>query len=158
MNRILTFVVATLGLFACVWVSRVVLAAPIVEYFMPIKSVLAIALVAIVGGALPALLIGIAYGAIQDPPVYLKGLAVAFGASAIELVLASITVPWWSFRTWWVLPLEGATLVLCFPLIVWAVSCLVARVEAATRRGGGIILFAVVLLAVIGIALDQMGT
>lgn len=158
MNRILTCVVATLGLFACVWVSRVVLATPIVEYFMPIKSWLAIALVPIVGGALAALLIGICYGAIQDTPVYVKALAVAFGASVIELVLASITVPWWSFRTWWVLPLECVTLMVCFPLIAWAVSCLVAKVEPATRRGGGIILFAVVLLAVIGIALYQMGT
>jgi hypothetical protein len=144
--RILTYVAFAVGLFACVWVSRVVLATPFVEYFTPIATRSAIALVAIVAGVLPALAVGIAYGAFEGRPILWKAAAVAFGAGVIELALASAAVDWWAFITWFVLPLECLTLLLCFPVVAWAVSGLVARVEPAARRRGGIILFVFILL------------
>jgi hypothetical protein len=122
LRRILVYVVLTVALFACVWASRVFLSPQVVELLMPVASILAVVLVAILGGLLPALPLGIVYGLLAAPPVARKALGIAVGASVVELLLASVAVPWWSFFTWWVLPLECLTLVIFFPAAAWAAA------------------------------------
>lgn len=122
LRRTLVYVVLALALFACLWASRVFLAPQVVEFLMPIESILAVALVATLGGLLPALPFGIAYGLLAARPVTRKALGIAVGACVIELALASVAVPWWSFFSWWVLPLECLTLVIFFPAAAWAAA------------------------------------
>jgi hypothetical protein len=78
-----------------------------------------------------------------------KALAVAAGASALEIGLASATVEWWAFLTWWVLPLECATVMLSFPAAAWAGSELATRLPDTARRGWGIALFALVTIGAV---------
>jgi hypothetical protein len=118
----LIYVVLALALFGCVWASRVFLAPQVVELLMPEMGVLAVVLIAIFGGLVPALPLGIAYGLLAARPVARKALGIAVGAGVIELALASVAVPWWSFFTWWVLPLECLTLVIFFPAAAWAAA------------------------------------
>jgi hypothetical protein len=118
----LIYVVLALALFGCVWASRVFLAPQVVELLMPEMGVLAVVLIAILGGLVPALPLGIAYGLLAARPVARKALGIAVGAGVIELALASVAVPWWSFFTWWVLPLECLTLVIFFPAAAWAAA------------------------------------
>ena len=51
---------------------------------MPVASLLAIALVGVVGGLLPALPLAVAYGLMRAPPVVPAALVVASTASALE--------------------------------------------------------------------------
>jgi hypothetical protein len=153
MNRLLralAYVVLTLVLFVSLWMSRVFLAVPVVSLFLQETSPLAIALVAAAGALLPGVLLGFAYGLIPERPVLRRALAIALGAGAIELVLASLTVNWWEFVTWWVLPLEWATLVVCFPAAAWAGSAAGARIRPVVRRRGGIALFTLLALGIAG--------
>jgi hypothetical protein len=114
--------VLALALFACVWASRVFLAPQVVELLLPEAGILAVMLIATLGGLMPALPLGIAYGLLAARPVARKALGIAVGACVVELALASVAVPWWSFFTWWVLPLECLTLVVFFPAAAWAAA------------------------------------
>ena len=119
----LVYVVLTLGLFACMYASRVFLAAPIVEWLMPEPSFRRIVVVAVVDGLLPALPLGIAYGLLASGSVAWKAAGIALGASVVELSLAAWQLPWWLLpHTWWVLPLECLTLVIFFPAAAWAAA------------------------------------
>ena len=147
--RLLAYLVFTLALFACVWVSRVFVAAPLAALMIPLESLGAIALVAIFGGLLPGVALGLAFGLIVERPVVRKALAVAAGASVLELGLASATVDWWAFLTWWVLPLECVTLLLAFPAAASMSSRLAASMSEAARRGCGIAIFALVTMGAV---------
>lgn len=145
------YVLPALALFACVWVSRVFAAAELVALVMPLASLLAIALVGVVGGLLPALPLGLAYGLMQERPVMLAALVVALIAAALELVFASISVPWWAFVSWFVLPLECIALVVFFPAAAWIGSHLLTSQPSAVRRRIGFIVFAALALGAISL-------
>jgi len=147
--RLLAYLAFAFALFACVWVSRVFFAAPVAELIMPLESLAAIALVAILGGLLPSLMLGVCYGLIVARPIVRKAFAVAAGASILELGLASATVEWWAFLTWWVLPLECITVLLSFPAAAWAGSEIATRLPDTARRGWGIALFALVTIGAV---------
>jgi hypothetical protein len=140
--RLLAYIAFAFALFACVWATRVFIAAPLAALVIPLESLGAIALVAVLGGLLPALVLGSAYGLVVARPVVRKAFAVAAGASVLELGLASATVEWWAFLTWWVLPLECVSLLLSFPAAAWISSRLAAPMPQATRRGCGIAIYA----------------
>ena len=148
--RVIAYVVLTLVLFVSLWMSRVFLAVPVVSLLLQETSPLAIALVSAAGALLPGVLLGFAYGLIPERPVVRRALAIALGAGAVELALASLFVNWWEFVTWWVLPLEWATLVVCFPAAAWAGSAAGARIRPAVRRRGGIALFTLLTLGITG--------
>lgn len=122
LRRLSLYVLLVLALFACMWASRVFLAPWIVELLITETTVLGVVLIALLGGLIPALPLGFAYGLLAAPPVTWKALRIALGACAIELALASLAVPWWAFFTWWVLPLECLTLVVFFPAAAWAAA------------------------------------
>ena len=147
--RLLAYLAFTLALFACVWVSRVFVAAPLTALMIPLESLGAIALVAIFGGLLPGVVLGFAFGLVVEHPVVRKALVVAAGASVLELGLASATVDWWAFLTWWVLPLECITVLLSFPAAAWAGSEIATRLPDTARRGWGIALFALVTIGAV---------
>lgn len=149
LKRMLTYVVLVMALFACVWVSRVFLALPLVSLIMTPSGVQAIAGVAIIGGLLPGLLLGFAYGLIRARPIFWSAFAVALGACVVELALATLTVNWWEFVTWWVLPLECAALMVSFPAAAWVSSRLAANSQPTLRRRCGIAVFALLTLGAV---------
>src|SRR5215467_4249238 len=146
LKRASVFVVLVMALFACVWVSRVFLGLPVVSLIMTPSGVQAIAGVAIVGGLLPGLLLGFAYGLMKARPIFWSAFAVALGACIVELVVATLTVNWWEFVTWWVLPLECVALMVSFPAAAWVSSRLAANARPARRRRCGIAVFALLTL------------
>jgi hypothetical protein len=148
LKRPLAHVVLTLALFACLWVSRVFLSARLVGLVIPEANLWTIALVAALGALLPGVPLGLAYGLIKARPILGSALAIAAGASVLELALASWSVAWWSFVTWWVLPLECVTLMVCFPAAAWAGSALASGVRPVVRRRFGITLFALLALGI----------
>jgi hypothetical protein len=135
-----------LALFVCVWVSRVFLAGEIVGSFMPLAGFAAVAWIAVVGALLPALPLGFAYGLMRTHTVLAGAIVVAVLACAFELAAASVAVPWWRFVTWWVLPLECATVLLFFVFVAWASSQSLQRVLPSLRFRVGVSMF--VLLTV----------
>ena len=146
LKRASVFVVLVMALFACVWVSRVFLGLPVVSLIMTPSGVQAIAGVAIVGGLLPGLLLGFAYGLFSARPIFWSAFAVALGACIVELVVATLSVNWWEFVTWWVLPLECVALMVSFPAAAWVSSRLAANARPALRRRCGIAVFALLTL------------
>ena len=135
-----------LALFICVWVSRVFLAGEVVGSVMALTGRTAIAWIAVVGGLLPAVPLGLAYGFLRTRKVLIGALVVAALACVFELAVASVAVPWWTFATWWVLPLECLTILLFFALTALAGSQFAQRVFPAARVGVGVGMF--VLLTV----------
>jgi hypothetical protein len=135
-----------LALFTCIWVSRVFLAGEVVGSFMPLAGRTAIASIAVVGGLLPALPLGLAYGFLRTRNVLAGAIVVAVLACVFELAAASVAVPWWTFVTWWVLPLECFTVLLFFVLTARAGSQLLQRVPPVVRFRVGVSMF--VLLTV----------
>jgi hypothetical protein len=146
-KRALVWFVFSAVLFACVWLSRVFLAGRIVALFVSEANLTAIALVAAASALTPGLTLGFAYGLIHERPVLGRAFTVALGASVIELALATLSVNWWEFVSWWVLPLECAVLVICFPAAAWAGSTIGARMPA-TRRSVGVALFVLLALGI----------
>jgi uncharacterized membrane protein YfcA len=67
----------------------------------------------------------------------------------LELAFASISVPWWSFVSWFVLPLECITLVVFFPAAAWIGSRLLVKKPPDVRRRVGLVMFAVLTLCAI---------
>jgi hypothetical protein len=130
-----------LALFTCVWVSRIFLAGEVVGSFMPLAGRTAIAWIAVVGGLLPALPLGLAYGFLRIRNVLAGAIVVAVLACVFELASASVAVPWWTFVTWWVLPLECLTVLLFFVLAALAGSQLLRRVLPVVRFRIGVGLF-----------------
>src|SRR5437762_6002436 len=114
LKRALVFGLPAMALFICVWTTRVFLAVEVVALFMPMAGLLAIAAVAAVGGLLPSIPLGLAYGLIRPRPILSSAFMIALAACALELAFASLTVPWWSFVTWWVLPTECLVVAIVF--------------------------------------------
>ena len=146
MKQTLASLTLALALFSCVWVSRVFLAGELVGSFMALAGRTAIALIAVVGGLLPAVPLGLAYGFLRTRNVLVGALVVAALACVFELALASVAVPWWTFATWWVLPLECLTVLPFFALAALAGSQIAQRVLPTARVGVGVGMF--VLLTV----------
>ena len=132
LKRLFLYLVLVLALFACMWASRVFLAPWIVELLITETTELGVVLIAILGGLIPALPLGFGYGLLAAPSAVHKAIRIALGASVVELALASLSVPWWLFFTWWVLPLECLTLVVFFPAAAW-VAARWRRAPAATN-------------------------
>jgi len=149
LKRMLTYVALVMALFVCVWVSRVFLAAPLIGLVVPLSGLRAVVAIAVVAGLLPGLLLGFAYGLIQSRPVFWSAFAVALGASVVELALATLTVNWWEFVSWWVLPLECAALMVSFPAAAWISSGLAAKARPAVRRRWGIAVLALLTLGAV---------
>ena len=146
MMQALASLALALALFVCIWVSRVFLAGTVVGSVMPLVGVAAVAWIAVVGGLLPALPLGFAYGLMGNRNVLAGAIVVAVLACAFELAAASAAVPWWTFVTWWVLPLECVTVLLVFVFAAWAGSQSLQRVLPAVRFRIGVAMF--VLLTV----------
>jgi hypothetical protein len=144
-KRALASLALALALFICVWVSRIFLAGEIVGWFMPLAGRAAIAWIAVVGGLLPALPLGLAYGFLRTRKVLAGAIVVAVLACIFELAVSSVAVPWWLFVTWWVLPLECLAVLLFFVLAALAGSRWSQRAFPAVRVRLGVATF--VLLA-----------
>jgi hypothetical protein len=150
LKRALVYALPALALFICVWTTRVFLAVELVALFMPMAGLLAIAAVAVVGGLLPSIPLGLAYGLIRPRPILSSAFMIALSACAIELAFASLTVPWWSFLTWWVLPTECVVVAIVFPMAAWIGSHLFSSADPVRRRRVGASVF--VLLALCALA------
>lgn len=129
-GRWIVFTVSALMLFACVWLTRVFLATELVAQWRTLTGLKAIAAVAVISGLLPAVVLGIVYGALIRAPAFRRALAVAAAACVLELGFASLSVPWWLFITWWVLPVECLVVLLVFPSAAW----LGARLRSGRAR------------------------
>ena len=145
LKRALVYGLPALALFICVWTTRVFLAVDIVALFIPMAGLRAIAAVAVVGGLLPSIPLGFAYGLIRPRPILASAFSVALTACVLELAFASLTVPWWSFLTWWVLPTECVVVAIVFPTSAWIGTCLFVNSNPVRRRHVGTSIF--VLLA-----------
>lgn len=146
LKRALAFGLPALALFICVWATRVFLAVGIVALFMRVAGLSAIAAVAIVSGLLPSIPLGFAYGLIRPRPILASAFAIALTACVLELAFASLTVPWWSFLTWWVLPTECVVVAIVFPTSAWIGSCLFVNNNPVRRRRAGASVFVVLAL------------
>jgi len=146
LKQALATVALALGLFLCVWVTRVFLAGEIVGPLMHLTVRAAIVGIALIGGALPSLPLGLAYGLMRSRNTAAGALVVAVLACAPELGISTASVPWWKFRTWWVLPLESLTVLVVFVLAAILGARLRKPLEPRFRVGLGVGLF--VLLTV----------
>jgi hypothetical protein len=149
LQRFLTYALPALSLFVCVWVTRVFLAVDLVALVMPMAGLKAIAAVALVGGLLPSLPLGFGYGLLHRRPVLAASFVVALVASLLELAFASLTVPWWSFLTWWVLPVECAVVLVSFPAAAALGERCARGAHPDFRRRAGIVVFIVITLCAI---------
>lgn len=146
LQRFLLFALPALALFACVWVTRVFIAADVVALGLRMTGIKSIAAVAVVGGLLPSLPLGFAFGLLVGRPVAKRALAVALAACVIELAFASLTVPWWAFFTWWVLPIECVVVLLVFPVAAGIGAVAFAKTAARVRLRAGATIFGVLTL------------
>jgi len=146
LQRFLLFALPALALFACVWVTRVFVAADVVALGLRMTGLKSIAAVAVVGGLLPSLPLGFAFGLLVGRPVAKRALAVAFAACVIELAFASLTVPWWAFFTWWVLPIECVIVLLVFPAAAGIGAMAFGKTAARMRLRAGATIFGVLTL------------
>jgi hypothetical protein len=145
-KRVLTSLALALALFICIWVSRVFFTGQILGPLMPMTTLREIAWRAMIGGAIPALPLGFGYGLMRHRNVLVGATVVALLACAIELVTSSASVPWWKFKTWWVLPLECISVAVLFVAAALVGSRSLRRVAPHVRSRLGAALF--VLLTV----------
>lgn len=148
-RRFLLLGLPMLALFACVWVARVFIAVDVVTRVLHMTGLKSIAAVAVVGALLPSLPLGLAYGLLRPRPIAAVALYVALGACILELAFASLTVPWWSFFTWWVLPLECAVVLIIFPLASMIGARCAPRADPRLRRRVGAVIFGVLALCAV---------
>lgn len=149
-KRTLASLALALVLFICVWVCRVFFAGEVVGSFAHLTGRAAIAGIAIIGGALPALPLGFAYGLMRARDILAGAIVVALLAGAFELATSSVAIAWWKFVTWWVLPLESLTVLVVFVIGALAGSRSLRRVLPGLRfrLGVGIfVLFAVGMIS-----------
>ena len=151
-KRVLVWLEFTLALFGCIYLARAFVSGRIVALVVTEANLTAIALVAAVSALVPGVPLGIAYGVTLPRPILGRALTVAVGASVLELAFATYSVNWWEFVSWWVLPLECATLVVCFPAAAWAGSVVARRMDPAVSRRAGITLFALLALGIAAFA------
>jgi len=135
------------ALFVCVWVSRVFFAGNVLGPLLPLTGLTAIACITIIGGALPTLPLGIAYGLMPRRNVLAGAIVVAVLACAFELATSSASIAWWNFKTWWVLPLECLTVLVVFVVAALLGSRLLQRVGPRIRVRIGVGIFALIVIA-----------
>jgi hypothetical protein len=128
------------ALFICVWVSRVFFTGQILGPLLPMTTLREIAWRAIVGGAIPAVPLGFGFGLLRHRNVLASALVVATLACTIELATSSASIPWWKFKTWWVLPLECITVLVLFAGAALAGARCLRRVpqQVRSRLGAGL--------------------
>ena len=152
LKRVLIYGLPALALFVCVWSTRVFLAVDIVALFMRMAGLLAIGSVAVVGGLLPSVPLGIAYGLDPSAPRAPRGVH-----GGID-----------SLRTGTCVRVAQRALVVVYDLVgvadrmhrhargvpgaAWLGSRLFPRLEPATRRRIGIGVFVLFTLCAIAIA------
>lgn len=130
-----------LALYVCVWICRIFFAGDIVGSLMHLTGRPAIAWIAIIGGALPALPLGLAYGFMRVRDTITGAIVVAALACVVELAASSVAIAWWKFVTWWVLPLESLTVLVVFVTAALIGSRLLRRVGPRARFRFGLGLF-----------------
>jgi hypothetical protein len=135
-----------LALFICIWVSRVFFAGQVLGPVIPMTGLGAIAVLAIIGGALPALPLGFGYGLMRHRQLLLGAVVVAVLGCLIELATSSAALPWWTFITWWVLPIECVTVLVVFVAAALAAARSLPRLVAPTRSRLGVAVFVVMTL------------
>jgi hypothetical protein len=150
LSRFLLFALPALALFACVWVTRVFIAVDLVAQVLHMTGLKSIVAVAVAGALLPSLPLGLAYGLLRPRPIAAAAVCVALGACVLELSFASLTVPWWSFFTWWVLPLECTVVLVIFPLASMLGARCAPQADPRIRRRAGAIVFGALTLCAIG--------
>ena len=130
------------ALFICVWVSRVFFTGQILGPLLPLTTLREIAWRAVVGGAIPAVPLGFGFGLLRHRNVLASALVVATLACTIELATSSASIPWWNFKTWWVLPLECITVLVLFAGAALAGARCLRRVpqQVRSRLGVGVFL------------------
>ena len=139
-KRVLTGLILGLALFTCVWVSRVFFTGQILGSLIPMSTLREIAWRAIIGGAIPALPLGFGYGLMRHRNVLVGAVVVALLACMIEVATSSASVPWWKFKTWWVLPLECVSVLILFvgAAVVGSRSLRPIPPQVRSRLGAGI--------------------
>src|SRR5450755_1251980 len=152
LKRSLVYGLPALALFICVWATRVFLAVDLVALFMRMAGLPTIAAVAVVSGLLPSIPLGMAYGLIRPRPIVPSAFRIALAACVLELAFASLTVPWWSFLTWWVLPTECLVVLVVFPKAAWIGSALFTARDPVARRRVGVGVFVLLVLCALAVA------
>ena len=148
-KQVLATLALGLALFVCIWVSRVFFVGQVLGPVMPMMGLWTIALLAIVGGALPALLLGFGFGLMQHRQLLIGAGAVAALGGLLELATSAAAVPWWNFITWWVLPLECVTVLVVFVLAALAGPRALPHLAPPTRARVGVGVFVLVTLGAV---------
>lgn len=145
-KQVLASLAFGLALFICVWVSRVFFARNVLGPLIPLTGTAKVACIAICQGAIPALPLGFGYGLMPRRNLLAGAVAVAVLACAFELATSSVSIAWWNFKTWWVLPLECVTVLVAFVVaaLVGSRSLQGARPKARVCVGAGIFALIVV--------------
>jgi len=121
-KQLLASLALGLALFVCVWVSRVFFAGQVVGPLIPLTGLVAIACITIIAGAAPTLPLGFGYGLMRQHNVLAGAVVIVALACVFELATSSAAIPWWNFKTWWVLPLECLAVLVVFVVAALAGS------------------------------------
>jgi hypothetical protein len=140
-RRVAASLALGLVLFIDIWVCRVFFAGPILGPLMPLSVLWAIAWIAIIAGAIPALPLGFGYGLMQHRNVLVGAVVVALIGCLLELATSAARVSWWKFITWWVLPLECITVLAVFVIAALVGSRSLRRVLPPVRSRLGVGIF-----------------
>ncbi len=138
-----------LALFICIWVSRVFFAGQVLGPVIPMTGLGAIAVLAVIGGGLPALFLGFGYGLMRQRQLLIGAVMVAVLGCVIELGTSSAALPWWKFITWWVLPVECITVLVVFVASALAGAQSLPRLVPPTRSRLGAAVFVVMTLGAV---------
>jgi hypothetical protein len=148
-KQVLTSVVLGLALFVCIWVSRVFFVGQVLGPVIPMTGLGAIAVLAVIGGALPALPLGFGYGLMRHRPLLVGAVAIALLGCGVDLAMMSAVLPWWTFITWWVLPIECITVLLVFVAAAFGGARSLPRLVPPTRSRLGAAVFVVMTLGAV---------
>jgi hypothetical protein len=148
-KQVLASLALGLALFICIWVSRVFFAGQVLGPVIPMSGLGAIAVLAIIGGALPALALGFGYGLMRPRQLLTGAVIVAVLGCVVELATSSAAVPWWTFITWWVLPIECIAVVVVFVGAALAGARSLPRLLPPTRPRLGAAVFVVMTLGAV---------
>jgi hypothetical protein len=145
-KQVLVSLALGLALFICLWVSRVVFVGQVLAPSIKMTGLGVIVMLAIIGGALPALPLGFGYGLMRHRHLLTGAVAVAVLGCVIELATMSAVLPWWTFMTWWVLPIECITVLVVFVAVAFAAARSLPRLVPPTRSRLGAAVFVVITL------------
>jgi hypothetical protein len=145
-KQVLASLAFGLALFICVWVSRVFFARNVLGPLIPLTGSAKVACIAICQGAIPALPLGFGYGLMPRRNLLAGAVAVAVLGCALELATSSVSIAWWNFKTWWVLPLECLTVLVVFVVAAMAGSRSLQGVRPKARFCFGAGIFALIVV------------